>query len=169
MVGESNHRPGASHDHPDRSTAAHCVQGTDEDEVLVRAGVTDLRNEAGQQRSVTTIVEHPRYATGVGDIAMLILDAPYDASPDIEPVAIARLRSTSSTQRSSISTVTASSRGTKSQRSERPARPNATEVARRIEAISRQRTGVGDEELRARDVIGRGAEIAARETGTADV
>ncbi len=70
-------------------TAAHCVEGTDASDITVRAGVTDLRTDEGQQRQVTGVIEQPKYATGVGDIAMLVLDRPFDASPAIAPIKLA--------------------------------------------------------------------------------
>ncbi|NND73466.1 MAG: serine protease [Ilumatobacter sp.] len=68
-------------------TAAHCVVGTSPGEITIRAGVTDLTSDAGQERNVTTIIEQPKYVTGTGDIAMLVLDRPFDASPDIATIA----------------------------------------------------------------------------------
>ena len=65
-------------------TAAHCVVGMSESDIQVRAGVSDLTSGQGQTRSVTTVVEHANYAeTGPADIAMLVLDRPFDRSSDI--------------------------------------------------------------------------------------
>ncbi len=68
-------------------TAAHCVVGTPEAGVQIRAGVSNLGGPGGQTRQVAAVVEHAKYAeTGTADIAMLVLDRPIDRSPDIAPI-----------------------------------------------------------------------------------
>lgn len=64
-------------------TAAHCTEGTDASDMTVRAGATDLASNDGQTRNVTKVIENQKYTTGVGDIAMLVLDKPFDASSSI--------------------------------------------------------------------------------------
>lgn len=70
-------------------TAAHCVEGSPESDISIRAGTTDLTSSGGQTRGVTAIVEHPKYATGVGDIAMLVLDRPLDMGGDVQAISLA--------------------------------------------------------------------------------
>ena len=70
-------------------TAAHCTQGTPGDEIAIRAGTTDLDSDDGQTREVTRVIEHPKYVEGVGDIAMLVIDSPFDSSPNIAAIPIA--------------------------------------------------------------------------------
>ncbi len=68
-------------------TAAHCVVGMPESAIQVRAGVTDLTGSSGQVRQVTGVVEHARYAeTGTADIAMLVLDRPFDPSTNVAAI-----------------------------------------------------------------------------------
>lgn len=70
-------------------TAAHCVQGTPEGEIAILAGATDLTSGNGQTRNVTAVIEHPKYASGVGDIAMLVLDRPLDMGGDVAAISLA--------------------------------------------------------------------------------
>lgn len=71
-------------------TAGHCVILTPASEITVRAGVTDLATSDGQSRGVTAVVEHAPYETlGVGDLAMLVLDEPFDPSELISTLPLA--------------------------------------------------------------------------------
>lgn len=71
-------------------TAAHCVVGTPESDITIRAGVTDLATSEGERRGVKTVAEYADYAlTDVGDLAVLVLDAPFELSDTIATIPIA--------------------------------------------------------------------------------
>jgi hypothetical protein len=70
-------------------TAAHCTQGQAEGDIAIRAGATDLTSDDGQTRNVTTVIEHPKYVQGVGDIAMLVLDRPLDLGGNVQAIELA--------------------------------------------------------------------------------
>lgn len=67
-------------------TAAHCTEDTPADQITVFAGAADLDDANAQRRDVVKVIENQKYSTGVGDIAMLVLDRPFDASPSIAPI-----------------------------------------------------------------------------------
>jgi len=70
-------------------TAAHCVEGLAPGDVTVVAGISNL-NEGGQTRRVTSIAEHPDYATsGNSDIAVMMLATPLDLSGVVQPISLA--------------------------------------------------------------------------------
>jgi trypsin len=61
-------------------TAAHCLEGTDPDEVQVTVGKTDLTTEGGQTLAGDRIVIHPAYEdTGTFDAALIRTSHPMDA------------------------------------------------------------------------------------------
>lgn len=75
-------------------TAAHCVANKPQDTLLVRGGEwdTQTRNElyAHQDRRVREVVSHEQFNKGSlrNDIALLILDQPFDLAENIQPVCL---------------------------------------------------------------------------------
>ncbi|WP_086048003.1 trypsin-like serine protease [Hugenholtzia roseola] len=61
-------------------TAAHCLEGTNPQDIKIVAGVVSLTQDSGQERTVTQIIIHPNYnaATSENDIALLRLSSPLD-------------------------------------------------------------------------------------------
>ena len=73
-------------------TAAHCVEGATASDIVVRAGVTDLRTGDGQRRDVDSVIERPEWSESqTGDLAMLVLERPVDVGADVAPIALATL------------------------------------------------------------------------------
>ncbi|MFY0533038.1 S1 family peptidase [Nannocystis pusilla] len=78
-------------------TAAHCVNGRTPGEFTAIIGRTDLTSGAGETRSITQIVVHPRYNTEAGDLdndlALVVLRrrrrAPRSSWPPRTPAATA--------------------------------------------------------------------------------
>jgi secreted trypsin-like serine protease len=70
-------------------TAAHCLQGTNSQDVKIVAGVVSLTQDSGQERTVTQIIIHPNYNadTSENDIALLRLSSPLDMTdPNVRAV-----------------------------------------------------------------------------------
>ncbi|GAA1234749.1 serine protease [Prauserella halophila] len=63
-------------------TAAHCVDGTDAEQLTARIGSTD-RAEGGEVAQPTKLVSHPSYTRpgSTGDLALVELDSPVEAEP----------------------------------------------------------------------------------------
>lgn len=71
-------------------TAAHCIEGFDASSITVRAGVTDRRDDGGQDRAVATAVGHPDYEeTGLADIAVLFLADPLELGGTVQAIELA--------------------------------------------------------------------------------
>eukprot|EP00978_Attheya_sp_CCMP212_P009942 scaffold23770_cov43-Attheya_sp.AAC.2 len=75
---------------------------------------TYLASNDGQRRNVVKVTEHQKYTTGVGDIAMLVLDTPFVASPDIQVIKTA----TAAAETTAASTARVTGWGTTSEDSE---------------------------------------------------
>lgn len=75
-------------------TAAHCVHSKPQDSLLVRGGEwdTQTRNElyAHQDRRVREVISHEQFNKGSlrNDIALLILDQPFELAENIQPVCL---------------------------------------------------------------------------------
>lgn len=75
-------------------TAAHCVSSKAKEVYVVRAGEwdTQTKNELypHQDRRVREIIVHERYNKGslANDVALLILDQPFDLAENIQPVCL---------------------------------------------------------------------------------
>lgn len=75
-------------------TAAHCVANKQQNTLLVRAGEwdTQTRNElhAHQDRRVREVIIHEHFNKGSlkNDVALLILDQPFDLAENIQPVCL---------------------------------------------------------------------------------
>ncbi len=71
-------------------TAAHCTEEYFPEELSIIAGVSRL-GDAGQQRSIVEIVEHPRYFDRDGfDIALVRLDQTLHWTRSVRPIRLAR-------------------------------------------------------------------------------
>lgn len=75
-------------------TAAHCVANKQQDTLLVRAGEwdTQTRNELypHHDRRVREVIIHERFSKGslFNDIALLILDEPFEFAENVQPVCL---------------------------------------------------------------------------------
>ncbi len=70
-------------------TAAHCTEGSPVESLSILAGASDL-DEEGQRIAVKTVVEAPEYArTGLGDVAVLVLEQPLRFNDKVQPIALA--------------------------------------------------------------------------------
>jgi hypothetical protein len=88
-------------------TAAHCVDGIDDDDLSVLAG--SVEEDEGDERSPASVVVHDGYdrSTTQHDIAVLVLESPYEASATIRPVTVPdRSTSAAMTAGGEVATVT---------------------------------------------------------------
>nr|MDQ3294846.1 serine protease [Actinomycetota bacterium] len=72
-------------------TAAHCTDGLGVSDIEVFAGSVDLSDrDTGQQRGVEAIRQHEDYDAAEirNDIAILVLDEPFDEADGVEPVSL---------------------------------------------------------------------------------
>lgn len=71
-------------------TAAHCTDGVDARDFEVIAGSIDLDGEGGQRRGVAEIRQHEDYDDIAirNDIALLVLDEPFEATDAVQPVSL---------------------------------------------------------------------------------